>query len=461
MNGEVGYRKRGVAAAVALCATAIAATFADYPIDQPRPGVANQVHLSWVRDPSSSFTVTWHTASRPTEARVEYRIAGSDAWQREAATTERSAGAGYLHKATVAALEPASEYEYRLSNGADASAPMSPAFLTRTAPASKSAEYQFAFLSDTGIAGRVDGNASGTRQIIEEIAADDPLFILGGGDYAYANFDGRFAGISEAVDAWFRQMEPLFARAPFMAQYGNHEIFLDERYSDWAPRFVLPSSESTDKGEIFDVSQLLEGSVSYSFDVGPAHFTGLFFSSPDIEPERLAWLDRDLRAARARGAKWLIVYQHEPVFAHGYVHASYRKVGEALAPILERHEVHLHLSAHDQSYERTFPLKGVPGNLTIASRSPSTYAAGQGVTYLKISPSGKMSERNNEFSRFRAPRPEFVAARNDTMHHYALVTVKGVEEIRFQVFGVAGDASPKQLVDEFRILAVTPAADAR
>ena len=97
--------------------------------------------------------------------------------------------------------------------------------------------------------------------------------------------------------------------------------------------------------------------------------------------------------------------------------------------------------------------------LEISSTSLNDYAAGEGVMYLKISPSGKMSERMNEFSRFLEPMPEYMAARDDTMHHYALFTVDGTKELRAEIYGVTGDGShKKQVVDAFRIR--QPDADA-
>jgi 3',5'-cyclic AMP phosphodiesterase CpdA len=434
-----------------MVATTLGISYSIAQADTPNSGAASQIHLSWAQEPSSSFTVTWHTAGGDSPAFVEYRDLNSEAWISVPAHTRRSPGDGFLHTATVTGLKETTEYQYRVSNDKGAERPVGPSFQTRTAPQERAASFTFAFISDTGIAGRLDGNASGTQQIIDELVADDPLFVLGGGDYAYANNDPRFSNTGETIDAWFNQMESVFQRSPFMPQYGNHEISLDERYSDWAPRFSLPSGAKVNQSFLYDVRQALEAEVSYSFGVGAVHFTGLFVTDADIAPETVTWLDRDLAAARDRGAEWLIVYQHEPLFAHGYVHPSYKRVRKILAPILEKHNVDLHLSSHDQSYERTLPLRNVSETLEISSTSLNDYAAGDGVMYLKISPSGKMSERQNDFSRFLEPMPEYMAARDDTMHHYALFTVDGTKELRAEIYGVTGDGSQKQVVDAFRI----------
>lgn len=417
------------------------------------PGAATQVHLSWEQDPSQTLTVSWRTPSARNAAVVEYRIPGGQSWNRKAGTTRPSPGRGYLHSVTLTDLAPATEYEYRVSNDNGVEPSNNRVFSTRTAPQGRQAEYTFAFIADTGLSGRLDGNSTGIQQIINEVSADDPLFVLGGGDYAYANFDPRFNAVDEAIDAWFVQMEPLLSRAPFMAQYGNHEVFLVERFDDWAPRFIHPTEIEADRTGFFDLNQVLEAEVNYSFDVGPAHFTALFVPGPQLSPYRLAWLHRDLAEARARGLRWLIIYQHEPIFAHGDSHPADPRVRESLAPIFEKHRVDLHLSSHDQNYERTYPLLGVPQELTLGSRSRAQYRVGDGVIYAKVSPSGKMSERRNDFSRFTTAQQEFIALRDDTAHHYALVTVRGTAELQLDVFSVVGDRAPKRLIDSFRIRA--------
>ena len=112
---------------------------------------------------------------------------------------------------------------------------VSDSFLIHTAPPAGPAEFTFALICDTGIKGRKDGNSTGTERVIDELVSRRPLFVLGAGDYAYTNHDARFDDVSDGIDAWIEQMRPLIRAAPFMAQYGNHEIFLNERFRDWRP----------------------------------------------------------------------------------------------------------------------------------------------------------------------------------------------------------------------------------
>jgi hypothetical protein len=398
-----------------------------------------QIHLSWVEDPSTSLTVSWNMPVPGSDCALEYRRRGAGSWNRVPSDRKSSLTTRTLFSATMRDLSPDIEYDYRIAPLQGAAIERSGIFRTRTAPPPAAADFRFVFFCDTGVAGRPDGNASGTQQVIEEMGRDKPLFMLGGGDYAYANHDGRYSEAGEAIDAWFEQMQPLLSRYPLMAQYGNHEIYLVERFRDWAPRFSHPSG--------------FADSRNYSFSVADAHFTSLFVTGNRLSPEQLAWLEADLGSARERGIRWLIVYQHEPVFAHGHSHPANPEYRQWLAPLFERYRVDLHLSGHDQNYERTYPLVMAANEPMRTSSALDYYHAGQGVIYAKVSPAGKKSESGNDFSRFTVGRQAFMAKRNDAAHHYALVSTRACGEVQVEVFGVPGDGTPKVMVDSFRIVA--------
>jgi hypothetical protein len=398
-----------------------------------------QIHLSWVEDPSTSLTVSWKMPVSENDCALEFRRYGTEDWKRVRLQGRSALTTKGLFSATMRDLLPDTEYEYRIVAQRGAPFGYGDSFRSRTAPPA-AADFRFAFFCDTGVAGRPDGNASGTQQVIAAMAMDKPLFVLGGGDYAYANHDGRYSEPGEAIDAWFEQMQPLVSRHPLMAQYGNHEIYLGERFRDWAPRFAHPGGPADDR--------------NYSFTVADTHFTSLFVTGHRLSPEQLHWLETDLGSARQRGVKWLIVYQHEPMFAHGHSHPARPEYRQWLAPVFERYRVDLHLSGHDQSYERTYPLMMAAADSPVCTSSAlEWYQAGEGVIYAKVSPAGKKSESGNDFSRFTVGQQPFMAKRNDTAHHYALVSVRECGELQVEVFGLAGDGTPKFVVDSFRIVA--------
>lgn len=405
---------------------------------RPTPGKASQIHLSWAEDPSATLTITWRTPGAGPATSVQYRRVGESKWDNAIAATRPFPGlGGNLSRITLRKLSPETEYEYRVSNDLGFQPAWSKIARARTGPPWGSGGFTFAFIADTGIIGRPDGLATGTYQIIEEVRADNPLFILGGGDYAYGDCDTRFKTIEEAIDAWFQQMESLLMTSPLMAQYGNHEVSLEERFEDWAARFGQPLNSNNGR--------------DFSFDVGDSHFTGLLIADHPPSRQQLKWLDEDLATARDRGSRWLIVFHHEPIYAHGKSHPAKAKIRQELIPVLQKHRVDLHLSAHDQNYERTFPLIGSSENPTVANRSLNQYKAGNGIIYVKISPGGKLSNIGKEFSKFSSQRSYFIASRDDQAHHYAMLTASREGILMMRVYAVTGDGSAKREIDRFTI----------
>jgi hypothetical protein len=402
-----------------------------------------QIHLSWCDTPDQSLAVTWVTRSKNNSNTIQYRPAGQSAWLessgRAIAVPRRglAPAVGVLHQGCLQGLTADSIYEYRVSSDLDASRPWSQIRSARTAP--QAGVFTAAFIADTGQTGRIDGLADGVTEVLRAVRAENPLLILGGGDYAYADRDGRFTDPNLAIDNWFRMMEPLISEIPFMAQYGNHELRLTERLRLWKRRFAHPPG--------------FNNGDCYSFDLAGAHFTSILADGEnDLGPDLITWLDQDLSAARARGTNWLIVFQHESIYGSGHSHPNRSEAQTVLAPIFLRHKVDLHLSAHDQNLERTFPLIGDPEKPEIASADLSNYRKGAGVIYAKVSPSGKRSEIGHGFSKLPDEKADYVAVRDDTAHHYAVISVDhGVLEVR--VVAVHPDGGPTQTIDQFRIQA--------
>lgn len=428
------HRRQFLASSVGLSASALLSTASAAQPSPARAGAGGAaprlVHVSWSEDPATTLSVTWHVGPAPAPS---FLVSGA---QRVAASFSPGLNGDTIARATLRGLAPGTVHRWRIEPaGTEPTAWRE----TRTAPAGRGAKVRLLFFGDTGLIGRPDGNATGTAAFHRLVKTHDPLLVLGGGDYAYADKDGRFPKVADAVDRWFEDAQPWIADTPLLAQYGNHEIVLRERFEDWGPRFTHPPG--TDDGQCF------------SLDVGPLHVAAFFAPRPNLPKPHLDWLDADLAAARARGMPWLCVMQHEPIFGHGNSHPSNFRVTALVAPILERHRVDLHLSAHDQNYERTFPLREVPHETTVVNRSLDDYPRGTGVVYAKVSPAGKRSEiGGGVFSRFLCRQQRFIARRNDTTHHFAVFEVSR-EELSFTAYALPEDTLQPREFDRFRIRA--------
>jgi hypothetical protein len=403
---------------------------------EPAPA---QVHLSWADERCRSVAVSW-CGPAGAEGSVEFREVGGRARWAAPGRAESSIDrerAPLVFRAVSGELEPGARYEYDVVNDIDGRRHVAPGGSFSSLPLDPGAEVSFAFVADTGIAGRPDGLCDGAHRVVEELCRTDASFVLAGGDLAYRSGDPRLRTPGEGVRAWLDQMAPVAAHRPLLVQYGNHEVELGERLRDWAPYFVPPDRRGGASG------------ACYSFDAGPCHVAGLFAPTEEVAPADCAWLEADLAAARASGSRWLVVFQHQPLFAHGTSHPADGRIRAALAPTLERQGVDLHLSAHDQSFERTFPVRRAWEAPVAVSASRDRYLRGSGVVYAKVSPAGKRSDRGRGFSRL-APLPPYVAVADDRRHHLAYVRVND-HELVMETFGFREASAPLELVDRFTI----------
>lgn len=397
----------------------------------------DQVHLSWTEDSATTLTVTWRTRS-PGTPWVEYAPAGSEAqWQRVEAAPRVSGTQGRLWTTTLTGLVPGAAYDYRVVQDVTSS----PTWTARTvAPGEETTALYFA---DTGIDGRKDGLTVATARTVELLAERRPDVLLAGGDYAYFNTDDRFPTLDDAIDAWFRQLEPAAAQSPLMPTYGNHEVLLGEGYEPWAARFATPEGWNDRR--------------SYSFDVGPFHFISLHavHNSNALPSAEIAWLEADILAAKAAGRRWIVPFTHVSAFAAGSVHPSNLRMRDQLGRLFERHDIRLVLQSHDQAYQRTWPLTGVgsEGGITPTTTDLTCAAPGDGVVWLTVSPAGKLSNRSLSFSPYAEnPAPSWSAVRDNTQHHVAELTASAAGDLEVEVLGYHATGEPT-VVDGFTVAA--------
>jgi hypothetical protein len=131
-------------------------------------------------------------------------------------------------------------------------------------------------------------------------------------------------------------------------------------------------------------------------------------------------------------------------------------VRSALAITFERHGVDLHLSAHDQCFERTFPIRAAHSVPVNGSTSRDQYEQGSGVVYAKVSPAGKRSDRGRSFSALRRALPPWIAASGDGHHHISVVHADRCQ-LMMETYGLRGDER-REVVDRFWIRALQPSA---
>jgi 3',5'-cyclic AMP phosphodiesterase CpdA len=141
---------------------------------------------------------------------------------------------------------------------------------------------------------------------------------------------------------FFAVTSDLLAQLPYVSAVGNHDLGWGG--ADHANRaehsFSLPAGP-------FDRPS---GTFWYSSTFADLHLVFLDSNNYDrLEQER--WLEADLTAARAKGARAILVFTHDGPYARGY-HGGSPIARDRYVPILTRHKIDYIFSGHDHIYQR-------------------------------------------------------------------------------------------------------------
>ena len=177
-------------------------------------------------------------------------------------------------------------------------------------------------------------------KIIRDTYGKKARFWLFGGDLTEM-------GTQKEMTGWFDVMQPLIHYYPFMPVQGNHDMMEGVIFGRWA----LPKmGEALAPGD---------QERAWSFTFGNAHFVGLNSMGDSTAERQVAWLESDLKAARAdRDITWIVAVFHHPAYSSSSVHGSTDYVQRLFVPLFDKYHVDLCLSGHDHDYERSKPLKG-------------------------------------------------------------------------------------------------------
>ena len=293
--------------------------------------------LTWRDDPARTQAVTWRTDALVEEAFAEIVEASANpgftalARRSPARTTAVAvpAGTAYYHEARFTALRPATQYAYRVGDGAT----WSEWFHFRTASV-EPASFSFIYLGDA----QTDVRSMWSRAIRAAfIDAPRARFVLHTGD---------LVNIGESDDQWgdwFGAGSWINGMVPQVPVVGEHEYERLNREDPrqlatlWRPQFALPEDGPEGLAE-----------TAYSFDYQGARVIVLNSAESTRFAEQAAWLESRLKDNRNR---WTIVAFHHPVFSVAGDRDN-PALREAWKPLFDKYGVDLVLTGHDHTYGR-------------------------------------------------------------------------------------------------------------
>lgn len=194
-----------------------------------------------------------------------------------------------------------------------------------------------------------------------------PSFVSHIGDISYAR------GYAWLWDAFFSQIEPVAARAPYHVCIGNHEY--DWPSQPWKPswaehdygtdgggecgipyslRFLMPGNSSLATG----AGSISTRNLYYSLNFGVVHF--LYFSTEtNFLPgsDQHNFIVEDLRSVNRYHTPFVVVLGHRPMYTSDYESPLMLQMREHLEPLIVQYKVDLALWGHVHKYERTCPME--------------------------------------------------------------------------------------------------------
>lgn len=397
----------------------------------------------------------------------------------------------HSYKADVKGLKPSTTYYYQVGSEAGGKSEVG-SFQTADQNQGK-----FTFLQYTDTQ-----NAYWNQHLIDEAAfgADTLKRALAEApDAEFVIHSGDVVEIAEVEDEWvdlFEQSKDSFLKTTIAPASGNHD------------EYGLNSNEKflTKFNEHFNVPAegKIDGGSYYSYDYNGVHFVNLNTNdykneeNKAVGDEQQAWIKKDVADARARGAQWVVLNYHKPIFSksyHSLQDKDVQNVKQELMSLIDELDIDVALQGHDHVLSRTKSLRYandskffgkvaeessmVSGIDTLKNPTGTTFVLpntggtkaydaiyDKGIDHVKkVRPSlswltqDLLDEYNNLFAIGEQPQkaPEFVNShsnfRDSTFQNFAKYTVDG-NKLTTELYQVSGELDNRKVekVDTFQIV---------
>lgn len=293
------------------------------------------LYLSLVHDPLHTMTIQWHT-QKPCETMIYYGRGGE--WKEAVGCSEEIVGAStWVHHVELTGLEAATRYAFRVGRGEKE-------YAFQTLPESLEQPLRFV------VGGDVDAGEKGeVRAMHREVAAQDPDFVVLGGDIAYAKVKGGSNPAKEMLQwsrffqRWTQEMVTSDGRLiPLVPVVGNHDVSRPKEGKELFLRlFKFPHSKLATRALHFgDYLSLVLLDSGHLVPIGGKQST---------------WLEK----AFTKCGRWVFPIYHLAAYPSFYEweNEGATHIRKYWVPLFEKAGVKVAFEHDNHCYKRTFPLK--------------------------------------------------------------------------------------------------------
>eukprot|EP00049_Salpingoeca_infusionum_P005398 m.91691 g.91691 ORF g.91691 m.91691 type:complete len:499 (-) comp12957_c0_seq3:2036-3532(-) len=256
----------------------------------------------------------------------------------------------YLHECLMSPLSYDTRYYYQIGNANAQSAVLNFTTWKETDP-----EISMAVYGDFGLI-----NSRSMQPLLKNLTGGTYDMVLHVGDLAY-NLDTDDGTVG---DQFMNMVQPIMQAVPYMTCAGNHETAYN--FSHYTERFAAISQHSNTGNNWW-----------FSFDVSYVHFVALtseIYYNEYLYPkimDQYKFLLQDLQSVNRTKTPFVVVYLHRPLYCSNVddvpdcttdaqkIRQGFNSSGVSfpgLDDVLTKYHANIVFTAHEHSYERTWPV---------------------------------------------------------------------------------------------------------
>ncbi|MTT31398.1 phosphohydrolase [Terrilactibacillus sp. BCM23-1] len=312
-------------------------------------GNVKKVILTFTGDTKTTKGFTWYTtlASGASDLQIIEKTSKSPNFKK----AKKFKGISYVstndkeevvHKAEAKGLKANTEYQYRV--GDEKLGIWSEVGTVKTAPKSGA----FTFMNLTDPQAKTEEEAKLAAQTFNKAAETIK-------DYDFMAVTGDFVDKGSMEDQW--------------------DWLIDNSKQTWGNTTVAPAAGNHEKQpnafiDHFNIQEVPNSDTTtgayYSYDYSNTHFVVLNNNESsekyrDFTPAQMEWMKSDIQAAKANGARWVVVLMHKGPYTTSNHATDEDIIGEngvrnKIAPVIAELGVDFVFQGHDHIYARSKPI---------------------------------------------------------------------------------------------------------